>query len=245
MTCGWRPADGSARLTVRDTGVGIPSEELPHMFERFHRIELNRGRTHEGTGIGLALVKELVRLHGGTIAVESVFGKGSTFTVTIPMGKAHLDVGRIRAADARASTAVTPAAFVEEALRWLPDHVELKRSSDETPRRPAKVSRILWADDNADMRAYVSRLLGDRYEVQAVGDGEAALEAARAHPPALILSDVMMPKLDGYGLLQALRADPYLRDIPVILLSARAGEESRIEGMAAGADDYLVKPFSG
>ena len=115
----------------------------------------------------------------------------------------------------------------------------------ETPRRPAKVSRILWADDNADMRAYVSRLLGDRYDVQAVGDGEAALEAARAHPPALILSDVMMPKLDGYGLLQALRADPGLRDIPVILLSARAGEESRIEGMAAGADDYLVKPFSG
>ncbi len=114
-------ADGSARLTVHDTGVGIPSEELPHMFERFHRIELNRGRTHEGTGIGLALVKELVRLHGGTIAVESVFGKGSTFTVTIPMGKAHLDVGRIRAADARVSTAVTPAAFVEEALRWLPD----------------------------------------------------------------------------------------------------------------------------
>jgi len=104
-------------------------------------------------------------------------------------------------------------------------------------------SRILWADDNAEMRAYVSRLPGDRYDVQAVGDGEAALEAARAHTPDLILSDVMMPKLDGYGLLQALRADPYLRDIPVILLSARAGEESRIEGMAAGADDYLVKPF--
>ncbi len=235
--------DGSARLTVRDTGVGIPSEELPHMFERFHRVERNRGRTHEGTGIGLALVKELARLHGGTIAVESVFGQGSTFTVTIPMGKAHLDVGRIRAADARASTAVTPAAYVEEALRWLPDHVGLNGPA-ETPRRSARLSRILWADDNADMRAYVSRLLGDRYDVEAVGDGEAALEAARAHPPALILSDVMMPRLDGYGLLQALRADPYLRDIPVILLSARAGEESRIEGMAAGADDYLVKPFS-
>ena len=238
------PTGNSVRLTVRDTGVGIPDEELPHMFERFHRIDLNRGRTHEGTGIGLALVKELVRLHGGTIAVESAFGKGSTFTVTIPMGNAHLDTGRIRAADARVSTAVTPAVFVEEALRWLPDHVELNVPV-ETPGRPAKVSRILWADDNADMRAYVSRLLGDRYDVQAVGDGEAVLEAARAHPPDLILSDVMMPKLDGYGLLQALRADPYLRDIPVILLSARAGEESRIEGIAAGADDYLVKPFSG
>ncbi len=177
------------------------------MFERFHRIEQNRGRTHEGTGIGLALVKELVRLHGGTIAVESVFGKGSTFTVTIPMGKAHLDVGRIRATDVRASTAVRPAAFVEEALRWLPDHVGMNGLA-EMPQRSAKGSRILWADDNADMRAYVSRLLGDRYDVQAVGDGEAALEDARAHPPALILTDVMMPKLDGYGLLQAVRADP-------------------------------------
>ncbi len=237
-------AGGAAQLTVRDTGVGIPSEELPHMFERFHRIEVNRGRTHEGTGIGLALVKELVRLHGGTITVESVFGEGSTFTVTIPLGRAHLEAGRIRTADGRASTAVAPAAFVEEAARWLPDDAGLN-GSVESPRRPGKVARILWADDNADMRAYVSRLLGDRYHVQAVGDGEAALEAARTDPPALILSDVMMPKLDGYGLLQALRADPYLRDIPVILLSARAGEESRIEGMAAGADDYLVKPFSG
>jgi CheY-like chemotaxis protein len=182
-------------------------------------------------------------LHGGTIAVVSVFGEGSTFTVTIPMGKAHLDVGRIRAVDARTSTAVRPAAFVEEASRWLPAPLESNGPVEIAP-GPAKVSRILWADDNADMRAYVSRLLGDRCDVQAVGDGEAALEAARADPPALILTDVMMPKLDGYGLL-ALRADPRLREIPVILLSARAGEESRIEGMAAGADDYLVKPFSG
>ena len=147
-----------------------------------------------------------------------------------------------------ASTAVRHAAFVEEALRWLP---ETKRSltgnsprrnatPDHRPRRP----RILWADDNADMRAYVSRLLGSRFEVQAVADGEAALAAARAHPPDLVLSDVMMPKLDGFGLLRALRADPELREIPIILLSARAGEESRIEGLEAGADDYLVKPFS-
>ncbi len=167
---------------------------------------MNRGRTHEGTGIGLALVKELVRLHGGTIAVESALGKGSTFTVTIPTGKAHLDLGRIRAADTRVSTAVAPAAFVEEASRWLPDAVELNGGVT-TPLR-VQGPRILWADDNADMRAYVNRLLSDRFEVQAVGDGEAALDAARANPPALILSDVMMPKLDGYGLLQALRADP-------------------------------------
>ncbi len=236
------------QLTVRDTGVGIPQEALPHMFERFHRIERNRGRTHEGTGIGLALVKELVLLHGGTITVDSVVGKGSTFTVTIPTGKAHLDMDRIGPAEVRASTALRPAAFVEEALRWLPDSMEWDGAgltgNEETLQTPLRAPRILWADDNADMRAYVSRLLGNRYDVQAVGDGETALEAARLDPPALILTDVMMPKLDGYGLLQAVRANPYLRDIPVILLSARAGEDSRIEGVEAGADDYLVKPFS-
>ena len=244
--------EGKARLTVRDTGVGIPSEELPHMFERFHRIERSRGRTHEGTGIGLALVQELVKLHGGTITVASTVGAGSTFIVTIPLGHAHLHADRIGAVSSLDSTAVSYAAFVEEALRWLPDDQtpELDRHllAAEVPavpdQRPTEKPRILWADDNADMRAYVSRLLGSRFDVQAVSDGEAALDAARARPPDLVLSDVMMPKLDGFGLLRALRADPLLREIPIILLSARAGEESRIEGMEAGADDYLVKPFS-
>jgi PAS domain S-box-containing protein len=241
-------ADGRAKLTVRDTGVGIPPEELPRMFERFHRIERSRGRTHEGTGIGLALVEELVKLHGGTITVSSELGKGSTFTVTIPLGKAHLDESRIGSVLTLASTAVSQAAYLEEARRWLPDELADDRgvfagvgsAADTGTEKP----RILWADDNADMRAYVSRLLESRFEVQAVCDGEAALEAARARPPHLILSDVMMPKLDGLGLLSALRADPLLREIPVILLSARAGEESRIDGIQVGADDYLVKPFT-
>jgi PAS domain S-box-containing protein len=239
--------DGYARLIVRDTGVGIPSEELPRMFERFHRIERSRGRTHEGTGIGLALVQELVKLHAGTITVESKLGKGSTFTVTIPLGTAHLRAECIDQARTIPSTAVRHAAFVEEALRWLPDDVAAtvemaEREDARTPQtdRP----RILWADDNADMRAYVSRLLRSRFDVEAVPDGEAALAAVRAHPPDLVLSDVMMPKLDGFGLLCALREDPMLREIPIILLSARAGEESRIDGMRHGADDYLVKPFS-
>ena len=251
------PAEGQALLTVRDTGVGIPSEELPRMFQRFHRVEDSRGRTHEGTGIGLALVQELVKLHGGTVSVASVMGQGSTFRVAIPLGKAHLDPGRVGKAPEVGSTSVTPAAFVEEALRWLPDEpqrdgqVPDRPDDGAFPDRPAaeperlkEKSRILWADDNADMRAYVRRLLGDRFDVAAVPDGKAALDAARARKPDLVLSDVMMPRLDGFGLLRELRADPQLCEIPVILLSARAGEEARIEGMEARADDYLIKPFS-
>jgi PAS domain S-box-containing protein len=242
------PADGQVILTVRDTGVGIPLEELPRMFQRFHRVEDSRGRTHEGTGIGLALVQELVRLHGGTVSVASVMGQGSTFRVAIPLGKAHLDPARLRKAPELASTSVTPAAFLEEALRWLPDESQqddaLPESAAAEPERLNGRPRILWADDNADMRAYVRRLLGDRFDVTAVPDGKAALDAARARKPDLILSDVMMPRLDGFALLRELRADPQLCEIPVILLSARAGEEARIEGLEAGADDYLIKPFS-
>jgi PAS domain S-box-containing protein len=241
-----RAVDGEARLTVRDTGVGIPAAELPRMFERFHRVENGRGRTHEGTGIGLALVQELVKLHGGTVRVASEAGEGSTFTVTIPLGKAHLDPERIGKASELASTAIHSEAFVEEALRWLPEtgvEVEAERELPGAPARGER-ARILWADDNADMREYVSRLLSGRFDVQAVADGQAALEAARAEPPDLVLSDVMMPKLDGFGLLLELRADPRLREIPILLVSARAGEESRIEGLDAGADDYLIKPFS-
>jgi PAS domain S-box-containing protein len=251
------PAEGQVLLTVRDTGVGIPIEELPRMFQRFHRVEDSRGRTHEGTGIGLALVQELVKLHGGTVSVASVMGQGSTFRVAIPLGKAHLDPGRVGKAPEVGSTSVTPSAFVEEASRWLPDEpqrdgqVPDRPDDGAFPDRPAaepeqlkEKSRILWADDNADMRAYVGRLLGDRFDVAAVPDGKAALDAARARKPDLVLSDVMMPRLDGFGLLRELRADPQLCEIPVILLSARAGEEARIEGMEAKADDYLIKPFS-
>jgi PAS domain S-box-containing protein len=251
------PAEGQALLTVRDTGVGIPFEELPRMFQRFHRVEDSRGRTHEGTGIGLALVHELVKLHGGTVSVASVMGQGSTFRVAIPLGKAHLDPGRVGKAPEVGSNSVTPAAFVEEALRWLPDEPQGEgqvpdRPDDEAfPDRPAieaerlkEKSRILWADDNADMRAYVRRLLGARFDVTAVPDGKAALDAARARKPDLVLSDVMMPRMDGFGLLRELRADPELCETPVILLSARAGEEARIEGMEARADGYLIKPFS-
>ena len=233
----------SVTLEVRDTGTGIPSEELPHLFKRFHRIRGACARTHEGTGIGLALVQELVGLHGGTVEVTSVLNQGTTFIVKIPTGSAHLPSQRIRAPSSEVSTALGSEPYIEEALSWLPEE-ELNVKSWEDNLQPSNSPRLLLVDDNADMRNYVKRLLESRYEVEAVADGLAALAAVRDRLPDLVLSDVMMPGLDGVDLLRSLRANPDTREIPIILLSARAGEESRIEGLEAGADDYLIKPFS-
>ena len=239
--------DDGVELTVRDSGVGISADELPRVMERFHRIEGQKGRTHEGSGIGLALVDELVKLHGGEIVVESRLGEGSTFRVRLPHGRGHLPADQVAADTPLASTAVGANAYVAEALRWLPDAGPWDKPGA-APDEPGIEGRprVVLADDNADMRAYVARLLSDAgYEVDAVSDGLAALEAVRRGPaPDLVLSDIMMPRLDGFGLLAALRADPELDGLLVILLSARAGEEARVEGLAAGADDYLVKPFS-
>ncbi|MGZ5440389.1 MAG: ATP-binding protein [Thermoanaerobaculia bacterium] len=233
-----RRAGDRVELTVRDTGTGIPADELPRVFDRFHRVKGARGRTYEGSGIGLALVQELAKLHGGGVSATSEVDRGSTFTVSIPLGRAHLPADRIGAQRSAVSTALRSDAYVEEALRWLPDTEIAPVRADEHPE-----ARVLLADDNADMRDYVRRLLGSAYEVEAVADGSAALEAALRHPPDLVLTDVMMPGMDGFELLRALRADERTREVPVILLSARAGEESRVEGMNSGADDYLVKPF--
>ncbi len=236
-------------LTVRDTGIGVPREELFRIFERFHRVAAARGRTHEGSGIGLALVQELARLHGGTVTVESVIDRGSTFRVVVPAGSGHLAASQIGAARTRASTALGATLFVEEALRWLPQEPEAGRgapveSPPEIPAAGGERPRVLLADDNADMRDYVRRILSPSYAVEAVGDGEAALASIARQKPDLVLSDVMMPRLDGIGLLARLRADPGTGTLPVILLSARAGEEAKVEGLASGADDYLIKPFS-
>ncbi len=243
------PDDASARLVIRDTGIGIPADELPHLFERFHRVSGAQGRTIEGSGIGLALVQELVKLQGGTIAVDSTPGEGTAMIVTVPFGTAHLDGRHVTADHAKPVASVRAQAYVEEALRWLPEDAgaELAASVGIEPGAVARDrgARILVADDNADLRDYMRRLLtADGYGVEVVPDGEAALEAARRQPPDLILSDIMMPRLDGFGLLAALRTDAALRETPVLLLSARAGEEARVEGLDAGANDYLTKPFS-
>jgi signal transduction histidine kinase len=246
-----------AELAVEDSGIGISDAELSQVFDRFHRVEGAKSRTHEGTGIGLALVAELARLHGGAAQVQSREGAGSTFTVTVKSGCAHLPPDRLGARTSETSSATRAAPYVEEALHWIceppnpsvPHDVQAKMPpsparSGQTETLSDARPRILWADDNADMRNYVGRLLAEHYDVTAVGDGMAALAAARAARPDLVLSDVMMPGLDGFELLRELRADERTRTVPVILLSARAGEESAVEGLHAGADDYLVKPFS-
>jgi signal transduction histidine kinase/CheY-like chemotaxis protein len=250
-----RQRDGHAVLSVEDSGIGIPVHELSQIFDRFHRIEGARGRTDEGSGIGLALVQELTKLHGGSVQVESTLGTGSAFTVAVPLGTQHLPADRLHAERTLVSTAIGAQPYVAEALRWLPGGSPASGASVDVEdgllaERPtvaapgAERATVLLVDDNADMREYVRRLLLPHYEVRTAGDGMAALEVMRAQPPDLVLTDVMMPRLDGFGLVRKVRADPALARVPVILLSARAGEESSIEGLEAGADDYLTKPFS-
>ena len=241
------------QLEIADTGCGIDAQDLPHLFERFHRGRAGHARTHEGSGIGLSLVHELVKLHGGSVEVMSEVSRGTTLIVRIPCGNAHLPADRLGGPPTLARTEIGALPFVEEARGWLPDALA---PPDETPRgmldrdvpRRAEDAQessayILVADDNADMRDYLQQLLGSRWEIAAAPDGAAALERLRQRLPDLLIADVMMPRLDGFGLLRAMRADARTATVPVMLLSARAGEEA-MEGLSAGAEDYLIKPFA-
>jgi PAS domain S-box-containing protein len=238
-----RAEGGQAVVTVADTGIGVPEQEMPRLFERFHRIENARSRSNEGSGIGLALVQELIQLHGGTITASSTEGAGTTFTIRLPSGHAHLPADALVPVGHRATVSAIADPFVQEVLRWLPTEESAPAPSPQPGHDlPA---RVLVADDNADMREYLARLLHTAgYQVTTVTDGQAALDAVRADLPDLVISDVMMPRLDGLGLVAALRADARTAAVPALLLSARAGQEASIEGLRAGADDYLVKPFS-
>jgi signal transduction histidine kinase/serine phosphatase RsbU (regulator of sigma subunit) len=226
-----------AVIEVADTGVGIDEGELPQLFERFHRVAGARGRSHEGSGIGLALAQELVRLHGGELSVASREEVGSTFRVELPVTQG----GPGGAPPEREHATPQQEGFAQEAQAWgdgVVRTVVLPPADDGRP-------EILVVDDNADLRTYLTRLLEHDYVVRTAVDGADALEHIEERPPDLVLTDVMMPRLDGFALLGKLRADPRTRRLPVIVLSARAGEEATVEGLDAGADDYLVKPFSG
>ena len=244
--------DTNAIVTVTDTGIGIPAAEMPRLFERFHRIDTVRARSTEGSGIGLALVKELVGLHGGTIAADSREGEGTMFTVRMPFEAAQLAGDGFASAPAsHAIPGVIADPYVQEALRWLPsgkgasEVPEVTTAGIVPAEGDGERARVLIADDNADMREYLTNLLKNSgYDVGEVVDGEEALKAIRTEIPDLVISDVMMPGMDGLQLVAALRAESRTAAIPLLLLSARAGQEASIEGLQAGADDYLVKPFA-
>ncbi|HLY40968.1 MAG TPA: ATP-binding protein [Terracidiphilus sp.] len=240
------------QLSVADTGTGVSQEDLPHLFERFTRIERARRRSYEGSGIGLALVRELVEMHHGSVRVESTPGEGTQFFVSLPLGTNHLSQGHgaVREAEPVALRG-SAAAYVQEALGWLPDPRRLggevtgilddsAGDIDSSVAKPA----ILIVDDNIDVRDYLQSLLRWRFHLQVAENGRQALEQIARSRPDLVLTDVMMPEMDGIAFIAALRDNPATQGIPVIMLTARAGEESRIEGIDSGADDYLSKPFS-
>ena len=237
---------GRAVLRVADTGTGIPEVELSRLFERFHRVRGALSRSMEGSGIGLALVAQLAQLHDGEVTVDSRVGEGSTFTVSIPLGRDHLPADQVvdeadEASERLPAPTVGPArTILEETVRWLD-------TGAVTPPPPVDDPRpvVLVVDDNLDMRSYVADLLVDDYRVLTAKDGVEALEMlAGALPVDLVITDVMMPRLDGFGLLARMKGEPQLAAIPVVMLSARAGEDGLAEGLDAGADDYLVKPFA-
>jgi len=249
ITLSLRHEAGRAVLRVKDTGIGIPPEELPRLFERFHRVEQARGRSNEGSGIGLALVAELVALHGGEISVESRLNVGSTFTVSVPLGTAHLPAGQLQLAPPDAPDGADADAFLTETVMWeVAEGAEKPAGGGAAPGDPHNdregCSDVLVVDDNADMRAYMTRLLAGTYRVRSAANGTQALEAIAARPPDLVLSDVMMPDVDGVELVRRIRSQAGLEDLPVILVTAQAGTEATAEGLDVGADDYLLKPFS-
>lgn len=237
-----------AVLEVSDTGIGISPENLSNLFQRFHRVEDARSRSHEGSGIGLALVSELVRSHSGSIQVQSSPGVGSTFRVRVPTGHSHLPEGQVKVDDSGTFANTTANLFVEEAERWLSQPSRQKEGHSEAKAAVTHIApqeRVLVVDDNRDLREYLARLLSPQYLVETVDDGSEALQSVLERPPDLLLTDVMMPGLDGFQLVRKIRSNPETEFIPIIMLSARAGEEAAAVGLGQGADDYLVKPFSG
>jgi CheY-like chemotaxis protein len=235
----------NVEFRVKDTGVGIAQKNLNRIFERFVRVEVPHARTFEGTGIGLALVRELVASNGGAIKVKSVEGVGSEFIVSIPKGRDHLPKQQIFEARGNLSIDSSGQPFVEEAMGWRPEDARLMKRNAKKLQRNG-ILKVIIAEDNADLRSYLSSVLAeDKYAILAVEDGQKVLTYLRQGGNTdLILADVMMPDVGGYDLVQWLKSDSKFSQIPIILISALSTEDARVEGLKLGADDYLVKPFS-
>lgn len=227
------------QLIVADTGSGIATSEQGNLFKRFHRLKAQNARTFEGTGIGLALVQELVQLHGGQISVTSDEGVGTEFTVEIPRGRAHLPPDEVTEEE-NAAELKHSQSFLEEMKTWFSEY----SNNLNINQYDGLKQHIMIVEDNADVRAYLLRLLNLLWSAEAVPNGRAALEALKDRVPDLIVTDIMMPDIDGFELLRNIRASESMKKVPVIFLSARAGDEARAEGIEAGANDYLVKPFT-
>ena len=221
----------SVLVKVRDSGIGIPPEDIEYVFQRFHQVDNRLAREHEGSGIGLALTKELVDLHHGTISVTSEEGAGTEFQVFLPLGTTHLQDNEIVENSDEVET--------EDELQNLADDL-IEPPNESTQEDQALV---LVVEDNVDMRLYISDVLKSDYRVEEAFDGQIGVERARELLPDLIISDLMMPKKDGFQLCQELKMDETTCHIPVILLTAKAEREDRLEGLETGADDYLIKPF--
>jgi len=229
---------GYAEVSVADTGIGIPPEQLDKVFDRFYQVDASQTREHEGSGIGLALVKELVELHHGTIHVQSEVGKGTTFTVRLPLGRDHLKDDEIVETPVSVEPTVREAggALVDKSGGGPKEEVEPEKEEGENP-------IVLVVEDNADVRTYIKDYLVPVYQVTEARDGAEGIEKAQEVIPDLIISDVMMPKKDGYEVCRTLKLDEKTSHIPIILLTAKAASENKIEGLEIGADDYLIKPF--
>ncbi|MBC6431508.1 response regulator [Nostoc sp. HG1] len=237
-------------LQVQDTGIGIVKEQIPHLFERFRQAEGSANRSYEGSGLGLALVKELVELHGGQVTLESVYGQGTTFSLWLLTGNAHLPAQQILETPTELNTSRASVELADLELVSTTDNIEditknLSPSIDTQDSALKTQHSILVVDDNPDLRTYVSEIFRrNGYHVQTARNGSEGHSRAKEIIPSLIVTDLMMPLVSGLEMIQMIRKEEKLKGIPIILLTAKADEETRIEGTEHGADAYLAKPFN-
>lgn len=223
----------SLQVTLQDTGVGIPEKQLSRIFDRFHQVDPSATRSYEGTGIGLALVKELVDLHGGRIDVESREGIGTTFSLLLPFQLTAAPPGDPEGQEKD----LTPPAAAH-----LPELESSEPCPTSNPVAETAI-QILVVEDNTELRCFISEQLSQHYRVSEAQNGLQGYRQALETGPDLVISDVMMPEMDGVALCEKLKTDERTSHIPIILLTAKADLESKLEGLQTGADDYLTKPF--